>query len=1009
MNRTVGGLVESALAQSAFQREITLELEEGVRLNYESLQNVSSLTLQNADNIEQFANQTNDQFNDIAKLLARVSANISDAFLEKDSILLRNQILAREQVREAERYINNLKTILKRWYLDEDTRNGLSIQIHEALGNPLVYTGSTGAFLTPFLPEIGVRPGDPNSLNPSEALVLVSDDFFKYVTVDNQFGVVTRLQFICEAEFMATRAPMNPSRSDVSELLGPIGCDTTMESDVLLKCKCLIRVSETRCRVIGPLSGSSQTEFYLDTTQLVEGRGCVSPAVSFSNSTGGMDGLVLSDVSGLADALERISRRGVSSGTNYNALSLIPGIRNSVPWSQSVSNSDNFMRLLLAESGSSPLNLVYVYVRNVQSSYAVTYNNLGYAQSLVYGRPPKGMNQKQTLYRRFKQGQSGRCTAVSAMLFSDEVLLVSVLVPSQIITNVEVTIDGEQTLVSDVAFTSPMNDLLPKKAMVWSPGNFGSKLWDIPEREISLRPQPQGREKTVTYAACNKKEECDYTAWTEANGNGTVEFDHDAAKNLPPPYEAQIDSNPASITFGRCITSPKAPGGKLCAMRNHFQVLINGNFESDDTPGTMIFVDRDPIYTARISVPEGAITEVLSSACPVVQEIATSGTILLIELVNQLNSSNAIRIREVGGCNKVQPLTLGASASTVYKASSCPLSATLRIDYLSGSTYVPCPIQIELSFTPETLAGFQGPASLNLTYSMQIQKRDEIILAIERQRIELSTAIMTMANLQLQRERSLGFQMPSSTLLLYDTLYARSQQVAEDAARRVALISNSDLSTDEIIEKMEEERRLAAIRFEEDLARIKEAKAAFDEQNKVNANQIVFVRVANDLAEKGFVDAIEKTSLFWAALLKSINESVQQDPRSGWSSYDLESSSGDGSASRQAWGKVGDFFTNTFGNSESGIGGLFSKLFGDPLALVRELFSAKGPFGAVGAVLLIVSFLIMIPLVGYGGYRLFKWLTRPRVYEGDQQAIIRMKEKIAALRLRLESMQEPEY
>ena len=1006
LNTTVAGLLLDAFSDFRLQQSLDKQAKEGVAANYERLSNVSSLTIANANNAVAFANATGTNFEIIAAYGASVNANISSAFLQRDEIVLRNQILTHSQIREAQRYLNNLKTILRRWYLDEDMRNGLSIQTHSALEDPLVYTGSTGSILTPFLVDLGVRPGDPNALNPLYATLLTSDDSVKYVTADNQYGVITRFQLMCESEFMATRAPMNPSVNEVARLLGPIGCDTTGESDVLLKCQCFVRVTETRCRVNGPLSQSQQSSFDQDALQLVVGNGCISSPVSFTNATGGMDGFVLSDVSALADAFGKLSQRGVSSGTQYAMASILPGIRIQAQWSQAVSDPSNFMRLLVGEFVSSELNnLVFGYFKNVQSSYAVAYNNLGYIQSLVYGRLPKDMKQKQVLYRRFKQGRTGRCTTLSAMLYSDELLLVSSLVPSQIITNVEVIIDGQQTIVSDVSFESPMRKLLPKKAIVWSPGQFNTRLWDVPEREISLSPRHFGRKNKITYALCGDRAACDLQAWMQDNGRGLYEFDHDAGKNLPPPYEADVDSDPNSITYGRCITTPKAPGGKLCSMRNHFQVFATGNFEDSQTPGTMIFVDRNPVYTVTLAVPEGAIVEVLSSVCPLIQEIATSGTLLLIELINPLNSSNIIRVREVGGCPKTTSITLGPAASEIYQASSCALPNTLRIDYLSGTTYVSCPTEIDLSFTPETLASFQGAASLNLTYSIQVQKRDEIMLAIEKQRIELANAIMLASNEQLLREKDLGFDIPPLTLLLYKDLYDKSRQVADDAARRVKQISESGISAEDIIAEMEAQAEISKRRFEDDIARIKDAQERFDGQQETNANQLVFVRVANELAEDAFVDAVGNMTKFWASMLFSINSSVQEDPRSKWTAYDLESSSRDGGADAAgAWSRVGDFFTRTFGSSESGIGGFISKLFGNPLELVGNLFASSGSLAALGWILLVVLFIIMIPLLVYGGYKLISWANRPRVYEGDIEAKVEIRRNIEALRYRIQNL-----
>lgn len=1007
VNTTIGVLVDEALREYDVQKMIADDLKNQTRANQDSLRNASRLLSETANATALYSSMTEQNFARAAAEVVANSLNFSSALESISHVQDQNRLMLQTQIRTTQRYVVNLATIQKRWFLNEDLRNGLSLHFHAALDEPLVFTGSTGAFLGPFLKDLGTRPTDPYGLDPNHAAIEVSNEVFKYVVGDSRYAVQTRLQFVCGSAFMVSKAPVSPSWRELLSLIGPLVCDTTLDNPDLPICQCFVRVSELRCPVSGPLGPSTQAAFDSSPLTLDTQAGCTVNPVPFAAGNGGMDGRVVTTASGLADILQTISLRGVSPSTNYSAASILPNLKATVPWSAFVSNSSNFISLVSGTIGESPdaTNLAFWYTQSVLNSYAIVYGNLGYYQSLVYGRIPAGVTQRPTMYKRFKQGGTGRCMELSAMLYSDEMLLVSAFVPGQVITNVEVTIDGVTSLVSDVGFTSPKSSLLPNSPWVWSPSKINSQIWSIPKSEISIGPSPFQREKKVTYPMCYDLEHCDYQAWMDNNGG--FAFNHPAGGNVPAPYSALVDSDPTSVTYGRCITQPKAPGGTLCEMRDNFRVFASGDFEDVNSPGTMIFVDREPVYVARITVPEGAIVEVLSSACPIVRRTPVSGTQLLIELVNPLNETNQIQLDEVGECPKSSSLSLGPGRAEVYTASACDGPDTLKISYYQGQTLTECPVSVDLAFTPESLSSFRGAGSLNLTYSMMIQRRDAVLLAIEQLRSDVLGAIMETQIQSLRAEQELGFRVSDETMLGYNDLLAKVNAIIQQSNDVASAAYASDVDIEKYIVDLESFLAQSQDTLSQSYAQGLAFAESFKERNRNNPGVIALLQVVGEKEDVDFGKAVNDTSAFYKALRIAVNASVQTNPYSNWRRTDLPPGEKDnGEGSKQAWKRVGDFFARiASGEGGAAVGGLIASLFNGPAGLISNLFSG-GPLSPLMNAALVVMFLVAIAVSAVTLVHLWRWASRPRVYEGDADALAKINAVNAKIEEEIKRLRE---
>lgn len=981
-NMSVGILVQDALRDYDTQQMLSDRLAQGVNANQQRLQNASRLIEAMANLTASLLQRTQGDFGRASALLNWNAANASRLLEKVADLQLEDRLSKQSQMKSVKRFLQNLATLQKRWFMDEDMRNGVSMQIQSALDDPLVYTGSTGAFLTPFLKDLGTKPTDPNALDPDKASIETSNDVFKYITPDGRFGIQSRLQTMCGSKFMVSQAPVDPSRIDMMGLIGPLTCDTTLENPYLPTCDCLVRVSELRCPMVSSLTPTVIDSFLQTPLDLNPASGCASGPVPFAANSGGLDGKALTTASGVAGVFQTISLRRILNGTAYSVASVLLNTRKLVPWSAYVSNSSNFGALVEGSLSDGDTNLAFHYAQSLADSYNIVYRDLGYYQSLVYGRIPAGVKKRVRSSKRFRQGVTGRCMEAQVALFSDELLLASAFVPGQVITNIEVTVDGVQSTVSNVRFTSPASDKLPKSPWVWSPSQFGTKLWDIPRSEISLSPCPFTREMKVTYAMCYDKDQCDYDSWMRNNGE-VRRFEHDAAVNLPPPYAATVDSNPTSVTYGRCITTPAAPGGTQCSMRDNFLVFASGEFENFESPGTMVFIDREPVYEARIDVPEGAIVEVLSSVCPIVGRSPVSGTSMLIELINPINSTNLIQVREVGGCPRTKDIPMGPSAVEVYTAFSCDTPNLLKIFSLQGNDYVQCASVVDLTFTPDSLSSFRGAAQLNLTYSSFVQRRDGILVAIEQFRTDVLSAILDAQTQNLQAEREVGFVIPNDTLSGYGDLLELVNRITDESNRLSNDAYNSELEVESILQQLNEALERTRVELEQAYAAALASTESLRQKNARNSQIIELVRVMGVKQDIDMGEAIKQTGGFWGALVQIVNGSVQEDPASAWRRSDLEQD--DGSGSPSAWSKVGDFFAGILNNEGEGVGSAIVDLFSSPISSLKSLFG--GNLRGFGSFLLMFLFIIAVVFTGIAGWRLWSWLRRRKIYQGDADAI----------------------
>lgn len=832
---------------------------------------------------------------DFERSFAAVSAVYADqtrTFRELQEIRLGDKSRFFEQIRAAQLAFMDLLTDFDKVYRDEDMLNAHNAKVQKALTEYASTPNPRGRLLKPFLRDAGVKPAaDRYKLPPSDASVAFAVDVMRYVWQDTggtPYGVVTRLAFACDSVWLVETDPVGPSYSDFFDWIGPPGCDSTWVSKSP-RCKCVIKAYESRCRM-SPLTVSLWFQ-HNSTSQMGSSVGCIDQPAAYT-----LDGFVADSADSVKQLIRQLGRRVLAATTEngYRFVSSYARMEATIPYFAGVANLTTITEFMNpGPETNNGKNLVYFYFRTLEISYRAWRDNMQHYRDLVFGRLPAGLSSDQSPWERTDGGgDTGRCTWVEFMLFSNELLTVSDLLHDYDETEVLVTVDGAATRFTKTRDQNPYSNLLPGSATIaWAPTLLNERAWDTPDDDMEIcgfRPACKGK---LTYVMMPRPELFTLSAWEALNGNREISHQH--ASNTANLYEVTIDSNASSPTYGRCLTYPLAPGGGWCILRDHYQILANGIFDDPDTPGTMVFIDRDATYTGLITVPSGTYSTTLSSACPTVgKAVAHIGNLITIPLSNSQPNDVETRVTQVGACKEAKTERVPAGRTIELQRVACLLAPrgqpdTLRFEVrvAGDNKFKPCPSTVELirtNFTEER-ERFRGAASLALASSWNQASNNVTNLYFMRVASQLSQLLLLSTVQSMRAKINMGYVVSNITMSGYTTLIQRARDISNQA-RQLAQdgIARSNNLTAARVDTTSLRDQLAA-REAQLVAQTNAVIADLNSKSEAASIQVEAVKLLGEKVGKElFRNWVNGQAGFMNAIFEAINRTISDcDPRNG--------------------------------------------------------------------------------------------------------------------------------
>lgn len=817
--------------QDTSEDAIRAMLLEGLRNHTNSVDTDLSLSLNASLTLTRLAIDTADAFD---RLMAESVNNTLEATARFSAITVEEAdqtVVTFNALRYAQQSGISVFTILQREAEGIDVIEAQAEQVHRGLNNIGLTTASDGTPLHAFAEDIGRAPVE-NEMDLGDLSTLVTArDYFRYPTTmegGTLFGVQTMIEWRCWSLAILDAGPMSPTWRDVTKLLGPYGCNATYTVDVppQRRCRCFFVTTETRCRLGGALDAETWRIAVLDddTTDTM----CIDPMSAF---VGGKNETIGRTFSDLAQTIADVSVRGVSPSSSYRMHSVMAPFAADIRYSSSASNASNFINLLQSfgsqDDGST---IVYFYAQSLPLSYQTAFDNLDYYRVRVKGEVPNYMDQEVGFFKRLLRGDAHRWTRFSIMLFSRNFLTVSTKTPTVIDTSIRVTVDGVDVEVTNVETTDPYEFILPRgtEAMVWDPDHPNDAIWNIRASSLPLSGYYPRREYTPLAAMVASPAQFTRDQLEAINGIRPV---HRALSNTPDIYRIALDTDPSSLTYGRCVNEDDSLAvGDECLRRRRYTVVFTGPFNSTTVSGRMEYQSRFSTTTYTVILPVGPVTRDLISACPDVTQYAATGQQVLVRMSNPDTSDITFRIRQVGECARLfddQVILSGGSIAPTFERCRFASQSTpdyIQISYLSTDVtppaYLLCAQTIPLDFTPETAHAFQGAATVGHALDLAEVRASATLMYIKRMRERMIASMMEHATNSLEAETASGFQVTDSAIDSYASIVDSAQADTAAAAANAAASQNQAVDVTSIVAALRSKLDAESANFEQEIAEL---------------------------------------------------------------------------------------------------------------------------------------------------------------------------------------------
>jgi hypothetical protein len=758
----------------------------------DALGNLTARLQATARTMAQSVNQTNSA---LEQLLLRSAQNKAYATSIQQTILdyaYDNERFVAQQMRSGQKGLSDFAGLLSRAANNEDLVNGQAARIQQGLLNPRIYTAPNGAILQPFTDNIGVPPiQDENDLGELSTVTTVNTSFQTVWRMENNqlFGVISVITQNCSSAFLVgASAPYAPYSQDILTLNGPTNQCTTnysLGTDPAQRCKCWNVITEKRCQLLGL---QFAYDWYLSGDI---NDGCIA---DYTTNWNGAMNRVLYTASDLAEAFANMTRRGKPVAGLPHKVTGRSGVVTEADYDPALLDTDAFwnningLNINQTRAGNvSLVNIAYSYAQESEISFQTTMANIESMRVRIKGTPPNRMTQEERLFTRYALGDSGPTSIFSMMLYEHYFLNLMIVSLVSIEASVDVSIDGGPvTRITDVILSNTQDNLLQQRSMfaiVVDPQAPASTQYDIPGDAISLSAYAGARETHVDYARSPDAAGFTMDAWRKREGG--VEFNHPRADHAAGWYAVAVDTNASSVTYGRCLGPLPVYLGEWCVRREHFWIDISGPFDNENTPGSLVLRDKTSFLDVQVPLPFGDVIITTGSRCPDVQQLAVSGDSLLVLLVNAQGTSNRFRIQQLGACNRTEIVTLAAGGQYTKTAVRCPQAPDDTPDVLAfsytgpGGAWIPCPNTIQLTYSPQTVSAFQGPAALDGVTTITQNRVDGLLLAIHVAEMAQLAALDAQLISSVSLEVSLGARVDTTVL----DFTAQARQVIAELTR----------------------------------------------------------------------------------------------------------------------------------------------------------------------------------------------------------------------------------
>jgi hypothetical protein len=737
-----------------------------------------------AEQIALLVNASSSNFNKLAAAMAAQYQQQTRSFLALSQEAIDTKSNIYEQFRATQVSILDLFSAQRQFFLGTQMLNEQNRQIQSNLTKLQSTPNVRGVMLKVFLTDVGSR--NATSLNVVDRKVTFASDALRYIVSSGALtlGILTTFQYQCDTQWLVDTQAFGPTWRDFYDWIGPDQCDTTWVTQSP-RCKCVMVVKESQCTLSssGGLSASAITQWQSNPTDVSTVSGCIPS----SSAPGPLDGASGTNVSSTLSLFQTVSRRGLYTGTRYQFTFNAAGATANVSYSSRVDNitSIGVTTFMNPTDADGIDNIVFFYFQTLQLSYTSTMAHLDYYTGLIYGTLPSGMTQTSQAFARLSTGDTGRCWNFTTVLYSEQFLTVSSLLPGDTTSSITVTTDGVATQVQSSIVSNPYEFLRPSTdAFVWSQSLFTTDLWNTPRRSVSISPYAPNRGHKVTYPMVKNIAKFSKGEWEALWDAG--DFDHLMAFNFASAYRVSLDSNAASSTYGRCVTSNPAAAGRWCVIRDHYRMAVAGN--------EMFLSPRETTYVFTISIPGKQITQTLGSNCPIVDSVANLNGHRVVQITNPQETTNQIQISQVGACPSTHVLQLGNRQTYNFDVFSCPgadisTPDTLQFSFFSGGGYVRCNTTVVLAPFNSTSYTFTGIASLGVLTAVQVATSDQSLAYLAQTRAQLLELAYRVTTMLQKVQQDTAFVVSNATVDNFGLVYSLISQNVDKTRSLVQNIS----------------------------------------------------------------------------------------------------------------------------------------------------------------------------------------------------------------------------
>lgn len=509
--------------------------------------------------------------------------------------------------------------------------------------------------LNPFLDDFGKLPQSGSS----SWYVLM--DLYRTIYTVTQQGqpriVMRTVGWYCSARYVLNMRPWTDFPG-VMSLLGPRSCDPLVADN----CTCYFeqRVTECLAKPAAISQGTWRNATVLDSV-LCAGVAVTSPLE------------YVLDIEQFMAVLTETCVEGPTSSISLSSAVL--QVRGDL-----VMRNASCSLTINAVLAYSPPDYLYMFVQLLIQSHQTLYTLAPTMFPELMGVLPRHIKMEDRPYERINSVDA-TCTSASFVAFSPQMVKVSKLIPRDVVSQVKVKIDnGPEQLITNGQIIVPDDYILPQEQFIVG-GLTSDVVYDVPYSEIGMSPVFSSNRGKIGYVRSGTPQSFSLGSWLNASAG--MEFEPLDALNLPWLYERPLNQE------GVCQGDARSYQGSVCNVLERFQVVATSNYYDKTTASygvqeaqTIVLKPRASSTTLnfQVVVPDGMVTRVFFSACPLTQMLNSSASWRTLTMtnpdgVNQILVDVVTEVTGVPDCVQNFPNVVIGPASTVQlKLTVCEMN-----------------------------------------------------------------------------------------------------------------------------------------------------------------------------------------------------------------------------------------------------------------------------------------------------------------------------------------------